>query len=98
MNYGMDGMSSWSLEEDHIALLKKLLTMQRTILWHQQHRPRNEDIKTAEFLLSLIILKVTQHTAYWSSRSIFFQNELMVEIYSKGLVRAIAKVLLMNLS
>ena len=28
----------------------------------------------------------------------FFQTELMVEIYSKGLVRAIGKVLLMKLS
>ena len=28
---------------------------------------------------------------------IFFQNELMVEIYSKSLVRAIGKVLLMKL-
>ena len=28
----------------------------------------------------------------------FFQNELMVEIYSKGLVRAIGEVLLMNFS
>ena len=28
----------------------------------------------------------------------FFQNELSVEIFSKGLVRAIGKVLLMNFS
>ena len=42
-------------------------------------------------------LKRTQHAAelsYW----LINQNELMVEIYSKSLVRAIGKVLLMPFS
>ena len=37
----------------------------------------------------------TQHTA---SKSFIFQNELMVDIYSKSLARAIGKVLLMKFS
>ena len=41
-----------------------------------------------------INIKVTQHAAEWSCGSIFF-TELMVEMYSKGLVRAIDEVLLM---
>ena len=38
---------------------------------------------------------ITQHNGHTGH---FFQNELMVEIYSKSLLRAIGKVLLMKLS
>ena len=41
---------------------------------------------------ALIPIKVTQHTAQWSYRVKHFQNELMVEIYSKSLVRDFGKV------
>ena len=41
-------------------------------------------------------VKVTQHAARWSYGSILFK--LMVDIYSKSLVRAIGKVLLMKFS
>ena len=41
------------------------------------------------------ILKGTQQAAQWVNIS---QNELMVEIYSKSLVRAIGKVLLIKFS
>ena len=48
-------------------------------------------------LLCVIILKVTQHTAYSGHMGQIFSTELMVEICSRSLVRAIGKVLLIKL-
>ena len=42
------------------------------------------------------LVKGTQQAAQWSYGSIFVQTELMVEICSESLVRAIGKVLLMQ--
>ena len=39
---------------------------------------------------------VAQHAAQWSYGTIFFQTELMVEICSKSLVRAMGQVLLIK--
>ena len=43
-------------------------------------------------------VKGTHHTAKWSYRSKYFQTDLIVEIYSKSLVRATGKVLHMKFS
>ena len=61
-------------------------------------------ISKAHILLSISVLALGEFTLKWPNRQHsgqwvnIFQTELMVEIYSKTLVKAIGKVLLVKLS